>query len=233
MKFIHFIPDITRGTHLDGVPNPDVAKRFIPSWYKKSEMVFEEGLGQEVPGLKTCIPFLDGLISGYMLVTPCNIYVKKHEDGSVDIDWDNVSDLIDPIHERTGMSGHLMPRPAGHLNNHLIWTPTWGWKAPRGYSVLVTHPLNRFDLPFTTMSAIVDSDKFYGSGNIPFFLKADFEGTIEKGTPVAQLIPIKRKSWKAVYDPAIISLMQESGAKVRRYPRGGYRDHIHIKKEYN
>jgi hypothetical protein len=83
------------------------------------------------------------------------------------------------------------------------------------------------------MSAIVDSDKFYGSGNIPFFLKADFEGTIEKGTPIAQLIPIKRKSWKAVYDPAIISLMQESGAKVRRYPRGGYRDHIHIKKEYN
>lgn len=232
MKFVHFIPDFLQGSHLDGIPNPDVAKKFVPSWYKKSEMIYELDSGQEMPGLKTCIPFLDALISGYMLLTPCNIYVKKLDDGSIDIDWDDVPGLSNPIDERKGLTGHLIPRPAGHNNAHLVWTPKWGWKSPRGYSILVTHPLNRFDLPFTTMSGLVDSDKFYGSGNIPFFIRNDFEGTIEKGTPFAQLIPIKRKRWKAVYDPAITSLIRESGETVRKYPRGGYRDNLHVKKEY-
>lgn len=231
MKFYHFIPDTIYGSHLDKVPNPDVAKKFIPNWYKESEIFFEED-GQEAPGLKTCVPFLDGLLSGYMITLPCNVYIKITEDGSIDIDWDEIEGFPGPIDRRSDKTGALIPRPAGHHMAHLAWTPKWGWKSPRKYSTLVTHPLNRFDLPFTTMSAIVDSDKFHGSGNIPFFIKEGFEGVIEKGTPIAQLIPIKRQSWASVYDPALISLMRESGKIVRGVSRGGYRDKFWVKKEY-
>jgi hypothetical protein len=62
--------------------------------------------------------------------------------------------------------------------------------------VLLTHPLNREDLPFHVTSGIIDSDVFFNAGNIPFFIKEDFEGVIPKGTPIAQLIPIKRYDWK-------------------------------------
>jgi len=106
-----------------------------------------------------------------------------------------------------------MPRPAGHLRNHLVWTSNWAWKTPKGYSMLVTHPLNGWHLPFTTMSAIIDSDKFNGPGNIPFFLKKDFEGIIPKGTPYAQLIPIKRKKWTMVYSKKLTDSMMYNGVE--------------------
>ena len=89
-----------------------------------------------------------------------------------------------------------LPRPAGHHNTHYAWNNVVGFKVPKGYSVLVTHPLNRFDLPFTTLSGIADADTPMGGGNIPFFMKNDFEGIIPKGTPIAQIIPFKRDDWK-------------------------------------
>jgi len=42
----------------------------------------------------------------------------------------------------------------------------------------------------------MDSDGWVSNGNIPFFLKEDFEGVIPKNTPVAQLLPFKRSEWQ-------------------------------------
>jgi hypothetical protein len=33
--------------------------------------------------------------------------------------------------------------------------------------------------------------------NLPFLLKDNFEGLIPKGTPIAQIIPIKRDNWNS------------------------------------
>jgi hypothetical protein len=41
----------------------------------------------------------------------------------------------------------------------------------------------------------MDSDKSVGTGNMPFFMKRNFSGNIPAGTPIAQLIPIKREEW--------------------------------------
>jgi len=183
-------------------------------------------------GLKTCVPFLDGLLSGYMLLTWTDIYIKILEDGSLDIDWGSENTGL-AIAERSPKSGSHIPRPAGHLPNHLVWTPKWGVKSPRGWSSLFTHPLNRFDLPFTTMSAIIDSDKYFSSGNIPFFIKEGFEGLIPKGTPYAQVIPIKRANWTAVYDPSLIEAAHELGHETRSVERGRYRDKMWVKKVYH
>jgi hypothetical protein len=231
MKFYHFIP--TDGAHLSEVPDPILSKDAVPEWYRKSEITYTDDAGNPVNGLKTCVPFLDGLLSGYMLVTWTDIHVKKLPNGEIDIDWG--TDVTSPqIGERKGKSGIHIPRPAGHLPHHLVWTPKWGVKSPRGWSTLFTHPLNRFDLPFTTMSAIIDSDKYYGSGNVPFFLKEGFEGVIPKGTPFAQLIPIKRADWTAaVYDPSFIAPLQELGTAARSVNRGWYRDNSWVKKIYN
>lgn len=232
MKLYHFIP--SNEAWEDNVPNPKLARDVIPDWYKRSEVTYkDESPEGESNGLKTCSPFLDTLIVGYMLTTWTNIYVKHNDDGSLDVDWD--VDASSPIiMERDKNSGALMPRPAGHMPNHLVWTPKWGFKSPKGFSTLVTHPLNRWDLPFTTSSGIIDSDKFHGSGNVPFFIKEGFQGTIPIGTPFAQLIPMKREKWKgAVYNPALVDIIPATGAELRKVKRGYYRDKFWVKKEYN
>jgi hypothetical protein len=75
----------------------------------------------------------------------------------------------------------------------------WTIQAPEGYSLLFTHPANRFDLPFTTLTGLVDCDRYH---DVPINFPAhwhnqDFSGVLPKGTPVAQCIPVKRKSWGA------------------------------------
>jgi len=190
------------------IPSPQVKKehsapiplkKLIPEWYKRAEKYYKEN-GKDISGLKTCLPFLDAMTLGYALVVPVDVTVSKNEDGDLSITWDK--SLIDyhVVNERKGLIGHTIPRPSGHLNNHLVWNCQWGWKVPKGYSVAVTHPLNRFELPFTTMSGVVDSDEFFNWGNIPFFIREGFEGVIPAGTPIAQLIPFKRATWSLVQD---------------------------------
>ena len=221
------------------IGKPDLIKKFIPEWYKKAETHFsseedlaiEEGTQKMNAGLKTCVPFLDAMLSGYALVMPFDIYVGKTEDGDLDIKWNAPQGWENFIEERPRESGSTMPRPAGHAPNHLVWSGRWGIKAPKGYSVLVTHPLNRQDLPFTTSSAIMDSDKFFGNGNVPFFIKEDFIGVIEKGTPFAQIIPIKRKRWKMIHNSALKDSIQRQGNDVRK-KEGTYKKKYWTRKEY-
>jgi hypothetical protein len=221
------------------IGKPDLIKKFIPEWYKKAETHFsseedlaiEEGTQKTSAGLKTCVPFLDAMISGYALVVPFDIYVGKTEDGDLDMKWNAPQGWENFVEERPKESGSTMPRPAGHAPNHMVWSGRWGIKVPRGYSVLITHPLNRQDLPFTTSSAIMDSDKFFGNGNIPFFIKEDFVGVIEKGTPFAQIIPIKRKRWKMIHNPALKDTVQKQGHDVRK-KEGIYKKKYWDRKEY-
>ena len=208
MKKIKFVP--SKGLESALAPTP--VKNHIPGWYKDAEMYDDKGSA----ALKTCVPFLDAMLSGYVLTTweDLRITQKKNvitiEDGDIQKDGTFVpkskkhehdhpvkdNDIRSRmINERLSTSGSTIPRPAGCLKNHFVWSGVWGMKAPRGYSILITHPLNRFDLPFTTTSGIIDSDGWVPPGNIPFFLQKGFNGVIPKGTPFAHVFPYKRDSW--------------------------------------
>lgn len=195
MKLVRFFQ---RPEYPSGYPKP--AKAFIPDWYKKAESQYTTKDGETFNGLKTCVPYLDGLTAGYMLVTPVNIYVNEKNDdlSNLQIRWDGPASLKSFIKERDPESGATMPRPAGHYPNHLIWEGFWTIKTPKNYSLLFTHPFNRYDLPFTTVSGLVDSDKFFAAGNVPFFIKEGFSGVIPANTPIVQLVPIKRDTWNSV-----------------------------------
>lgn len=230
MKLIHFFTEKKRFLNL-GEPKP--AKQFIPDWYRSGENTYTDpDTNMEVAGLKACMPVLDTLLTGYMLVTPSDIFVSKSEDGSLNISWSSVQDLDGFVNERSKKSGATIPRPAGHYPNHLVWSGFWGWKTPRGYSTIVTHPLNRFDLPFTTMSGIVDSDKFSATGNLPFFIKENFIGTIPAGTPFAQIIPMKRSEWKMINNPGLENL-EHLNANLVRQPETSYKKKMWQRKKYN
>lgn len=214
-----------------GQPLP--AKKFLPEWYKESEMTFIGIDGEEHSGLKRCVPFMDSMLSGYMLVTPFDIFISKKEDGSLDIRWNSSEHFEHFIAEREKKLGEKIPRPAGHYPNHLAFRGVWGFRTPRGWSTLVVQPLNRFDLPWTITSGLMDSDKFSTSGNIPFFVREDFSGVVPAGTPFAQLIPIKRASWKHILnDQGIVYYDNLQGALVRT-PGKSYKKFFWVKKDYN
>lgn len=229
MKIIRFFSD----KKFEDLGRPVPAKVHIPAWYKQGESAYIDDNGGSNPGLKACIPYLDSLVSGYVLTTPFDIFVKKDKDGKLAITWNGPDSLSHFVNERPEGLGATMPRPAGHYKNHLVWSGFWGIKTPRGWSLLVTHPLNRFDLPFTTTSGIIDSDMFSASGNIPFFIKEDFIGTIPAGTPIAQLIPIKRSSWKMIAnDQSQMNLEHIQGSFVRS-GEAVYKKNLWTRKEYS
>jgi hypothetical protein len=102
---------------------------------------------------------------------------------------------------------------------------------PGGYSLLITHPLNRFDLPFQTLSGVVDNFHLY-DGDLPFLLKKGFRGVIPMGTPIAQILPFKRENWKSVKDASIVKQAELN----RRYStsvfKGWYKNNIWKRKTY-
>jgi hypothetical protein len=229
MKIIKFT--CSDRTYPLNVPVP--AKKMIPQWYKDGETFYvAKGSQESNAGLKTCIPFLDILTAGYLLVTPFDIFVGKKEDGSLSIEWNSPDSWQDFINQRPYESGKTIPRPAGHIDAHFVWTNRWGWKTPRGYSTIVTHPYNRFDLPFTTMSGFMDSDKVFVNGNVPFFLREGFYGLIPEGTPYAQVIPIKRKHWKYINSPENYDLVVKQSIKINS-EKAYYKKRSWIRKEYS
>jgi len=236
---------------LDILP-PEPGTQFIPQWYRDGEKYIDRETGLKNPkdpskragGMKSCVPFLDAMISGYIQQLSVAIritknngtdpveweYVEKDKDGN----YNNLNIEFGIINERDGDLGETIPRPFGYSHNHLAFTGKWGWQVPKGWSVLVTHPLNRFDLPFTTMSGIMESDKFMSAGNVPFFIQKDFTGVIEKGTPLFQIIPIKRAKWLGYVKRKIVD---EKGLffsnNARAVPYGFYRDKMWEKKVYD
>jgi hypothetical protein len=181
---IHFFPSSDYA--YKNITEPKPAKQFIPEWYKK--ITQKNGIN-----IKSCIPFLDSLSHGYIQSTFQDIYVKENENGvSLSTDGEN---LI--------FSVRKTPEASITADFHQIefaWLRHWSVKLPNGYSGLILHPLNRNDLPFVTLSGTVDFDNFYHVkvGMIPFYIKKGFSGTIPKGTPMFQIIPIKRDNWEHV-----------------------------------
>jgi hypothetical protein len=230
MKIIRFF----QKKEYQGVGQPTPAKRFLPEWYRQSENEFVSPMdGQPSAGLKKCIPFLDAMLVGYMLVTPIDIFVSKNEDGTLNIGWNSDEVLSGFVSERPKALGEKMPRPAGHYPNHLAFRGIWGFKTPRNWSLLVVHPLNRHDLPWTITSGIIDSDKYSTSGNIPFFIKEDFVGMIPAGTPFAQLIPIKRAKWSSIKNDQGIVYLEDLQGEFIRIPGKSYKKKFWEKKEFN
>jgi len=175
------------------IQNPVPAKTVISQWYKDIEP-------SDTLNVKNCIPFLDTMTSGYIQLTWQDIYVE-YIDNDLTVYTKNETGIsLFNVRERSDIK-----IDKNFYNIEFIWNRQWSIKLPDGYSALVTHPLNRYDLPFITMSGIVDFDTYNHTkvGNIPFYLSKDFQGIIPKGTPMFQIIPIKRETWvskKEIYD---------------------------------
>lgn len=187
---------------MDVIPDLSTAKSYIPDWYKdikpnnNKKIQFDQN-NNLIQNVKNCVPFFDAITSGYMVELHCDVHfeIKPNDsEGRHYARWGVAKP--EPLDIRNPELNKNFPIPVGCEPTHYVWNMRYNIKTPKGYSLLITHPMNRFDLPFLTLSGIVDSDDVMGVGWTPFFLKKDFEGVIEKGTPIMQIIPFKRDSWE-------------------------------------
>lgn len=178
---------------------PYPASQNIPEWYKKMESYIggiknTNGEGKSLGTIKKCMPIFDALTAGYILVTPADILVKQVEENGIKIpyfEWSHF-DLVEfhnvlqaPTHPQKNIT-HAYPK----------FINPWAIKTPAGYSTLFIQPTHRESV-FTILTGVVDTDTYNSPVNLPFVLNdSNFEGLIPAGTPMAQVIPIKRDNWK-------------------------------------
>lgn len=188
--------------HGDRLTAPIPAVKNVPEWYRslakfdKSNDDITLGVKNNIGAdgamvaTKMCMPFFDALTGGYHYVLEDDVYVDMDEDGRPILSWNGDVMMID---KRPTIE---LPIPDNCHPIHYGWRMNWYYETPPGYSVLITHPMNRYDLPFYTMSGIVESDIWGLPVFTAFFLKRNFIGVIPKGTPIFQIIPFKRESWE-------------------------------------
>ena len=156
---------------------------------------FAESLGGgEIRTLKHCPPFLDALGLGVLILLPTDLTVT---DGQLSWDWDPPP-LPDTAMTRAPIGVHVPEQAQGapvDTGGRLVlkFINFWTLETDPGWSLLFTHPFNRPDLPFTTLTGVVDCDLFRdGYVHFPALLDRDFDGVIPAGTPVAQVVPVQR-----------------------------------------
>jgi hypothetical protein len=172
---------------------PIPASKNMPEWYKKTDS-YQGGtkkpndMGQTTATIKKCIPVFDAITAGYLILLNADVYVKPDKEGGSLFQWQDGNIDFHP-NEQAGehpvANGNSIPK---FLNKWIITTP-------KGYSTLFIQPMHR-DLPFKILEGVVDTDNYYNPVNFVFTMNdPNFEGLISAGTPIAQVIPIKRDSF--------------------------------------
>lgn len=189
--------DIENGEGVLNKPKP--SSEYIPDWYKQAK-AYTDPSGKKAPTLdgtpystvKKCMPLWDMMTAGYIIETPYDIYVRQTPDGPY-WQWGNNDAIAFQSMEQT--QNHPNFRD---INYAVRIVHPWSITTPKGWSILIMQPAHRELSPISILPGIVDTDDY----SLPFnmFIKLvdpKFEGMIEAGTPFAQIIPLKRESWKS------------------------------------
>ena len=205
------------------LPRPQPAVLGLPGWFKAMPLTaFNAILQDEQMTVKKCPPFIDAMTSGFLMGLVADLKVENGE-----LTWDrDVPTSAQDCYPRSPIDFHDSTQVAGtplydedrfiiKFNNY------WTIELPPGYSLLVTHPINRHDLPFVTLTGLVDADR-YRDNFIHFparWRDPDFNGVLPAGTPVAQCLPFKRDTWEPRFETIVgeaAARMHETTSAVRR-----------------
>ena len=217
-----------------GIPKeyaPVPASKVLPDWYKNTpEYVNGERLvvdGVTPHTVKKCLPVFDAMTAGYVIPTYVDLQVTRR-DGLPYYEW--------PQH--SAISWHPVAQaplhPARNAAPFPKWTNPWAIKTPSGFSCLFLPPMHNPNGVFTVLPAVVDTDNYSAPVNLPFVLDDDtWEGLIPAGTPMVQVVPIKRDGWKmSLGGDAERSEQETVSRRLRSVWFNSYKRHFWSRKEY-
>jgi len=214
------------------LPKMHPIKNVIPEFYKNKITSYTKNNVNKLPiahNFKACSVYSDSFLVGYAIPLVCDIAVKQKEDGP-EITWNDNSFTV--LNRRPDTANNKeLPTPVGFSDVHFAWMNHSIFEIPDGYSALYTHPLNRYDLPFITLSGIIDSFVM-PTGQVPVYFSSTFEGIIPQGTPIAQVIFIKNENWKMVLDDSVLKIAEQNSFNSSSKAFGWYKQNIWKKKNY-
>lgn len=178
---------------------PGPASKFIPDWYKNAKSYLNDekkpSINEPFSTIKKCVPVFDAMTAGYMITLGQDMYCEQTQSGPYfhwRMEGSSQKDEVLTQHHHFQVQGH----PENNLGHQLKIENPWLIKTEPGYSCLIIPPLHR-DNQIVVLSGVVDTDTYYEKINLPFNLKdKNFEGMIEAGTPIAQVIPFKRETFE-------------------------------------
>jgi hypothetical protein len=174
------------------------AKKMPQSWKDMSKYANEAKKFDSTNSIsvKACIPTLDMLTAGYYFPLWADVFIKQ-DNGLPLMKWSVEHNVFG-----TWASDQVSSFEIDENYSRLVFKYYHGWtiKTPPGWSCLFISPAAYPNLPFKAISGIVDTDVFDGEINTPIIFKKGFEGIIEKGTPMFQIIPFKRSNWESEFD---------------------------------
>jgi len=218
------------------LPRPIPAILGLPDWFKSMpSSAFSAVMQMDQLTVKKCPPFIDAMTYGFLIPLPCDITV---EEGAFEWSFDLPSGAI-ASYTRSPLDFHdnaqVFGTPLFEEDRFLLkFNNFWTIESPPGWSLLISHPVNRFDLPFVTLTGIVDTD-LYRDNFINFpaqWVDPGFSGVLRKGTPIAQCLPLRREVWSASFE----NLAGEATSRLRAtaaavtHGRSVYRRHFRAPK---
>lgn len=220
--------------HLAEEYYPVPAIKMVPEWYKVMETSYAEDKKnvREVhikQTIKRCMPVFDAITAGYILKLYTDLTIDRTDDG-LKFEWSfDTKDTITwhPAYQLLNYRNLDLPQGAPKLGN------PWGIKTPKGYSCLFIPPVHRPSCGIRILEGFVDTDKYENSVQFPFLVDDGFTGTIPAGTPIAQVIPFKRDSFRMELGGIEErTALDKIGKLTRSVWINGYRNKFRTKKEY-
>jgi hypothetical protein len=213
-------------------PVPGV--KAVPEWYKKMETSHAKDKTNDhevrsTQTIKRCMPVLDAITTGYVIKTHTDLYITN-KDGVLNFEWSSdTKDTITfhPAYQLVNYKELDLPNGAPKIRN------PWGIKTPRGYSCLFITPPHRPACGITILEGVVDTDRYTNSVQFPFIVDKDFVGTVPAGTPIAQVIPFKRDSFRMEIGEVEDRLKNDGVSRLLRSTWiNGYRSKFRTGKDY-
>ena len=189
----------------DVAPRPYPATQAIPDWWKAmtpytktednpkgSKLIVRNRISNASP--KKCVPMLDAITSGYIIPLWSDVQVAN-EGGNKLLTWR----VSQPVFLEHGEQARDVETPVGYNEQVFKFLNKWRIITPKGYSCLITQPFGYRQTGVQAIPAVIDTDKSSLEILPPVWFTEDFEGILEKGTPIIQVIPFKRSNWEAEY----------------------------------
>jgi hypothetical protein len=137
------------------------------------------------------MPFMEALTLGWVIPTPVDMAITRNKHGSIHVAWDDESHKAMGSHDKDQVGGQEFP----HEGEILKFNLPYQLRTPEGVSTLYMPPLNRIETRFRPFSGVVDTDTYMNEVNIPALVTdRSWEGVIEAGTPLVQIMPFVRDS---------------------------------------
>lgn len=226
----------------DVVMKPFPATQSVPKWWKDmppfnidhdnptgKRLIIKENTNNGSP--KKCTPMFDAIIAGYIIPLWTDIQIRSLSDSEYipGIFWKVQRDVFFYNTE----ASRQIQGPPGYCAETVKYINQWMIKTPKGYSVAMHQPAGYEQSPLKAIPSVVDTDKFNSHVPISFWVQHGFEGIVEKGTPLVQVVPFKRDNWKATYSSMTSKEFHHNQERsVGTTLVNGYVKHFWSKKEY-